>query len=216
VRYERLMGALAETGLADPDQSCAPELVETWIHLRRPEDAWTVARSFSAKAEAKGEPWALARAERAVGLCETGARAERHFGDAIRLHAETPDRYERARTELAFGSRLRRDRNRGRARPLLRSALESFELLGATPWADKAAAELLATGERVHRREANAMDELTSQERQIAQLLSAGRTTREAAAALFISPKTVEYHLRHVYLKLGIQSRAALAELFGS
>jgi DNA-binding CsgD family transcriptional regulator len=63
--------------------------------------------------------------------------------------------------------------------------------------------------------EANAMDDLTSQERQIAQLLSAGRTTREAAAALFISPKTVEYHLRHVYVKLGIRSPAALAELFG-
>jgi regulatory LuxR family protein len=104
--------------------------------------------------------------------------------------AETLDRYERARTELAFGSRLRRDRNRARARPLLRSALGSFELLGATPWAHKAAAELLSTGERVHHREAKAVDELTPQERQIAQLLSSGRTTREAAAALLISPKT--------------------------
>jgi DNA-binding CsgD family transcriptional regulator len=213
--YERLMAALAETGVADPDQSCAPELVETYIHLRRPEDAWTAARSFSEKAEAKGQPWALARAARAVGMCETSARAEGHFDNAMRLHAQTPDRYEKARTELAFGSRLRRDRNPSRARSLLRSALSVFEDLGATPWADRAAQELLATGERVLRREANAMDELTPQERQIAQLLSSGRTTREAAAALFISPKTVEYHLRHVYLKLGIRTRAALAELLG-
>ncbi len=87
--------------------------------------------------------------------------------------------------------------------------------MGATPWADKAAAELEATGETAHRREAEAIDELTPQERQIAQLLAEGRTTRQAAAALFISPKTVEYHLRHVYLKLGIRSRAALAETFG-
>jgi DNA-binding CsgD family transcriptional regulator len=216
VHYERLMAALAETGLADPDQSCAPELVETYMHLRRPEDAWTVARSFSGRAEAKGQPWALARAARAVGICETSARAERHFHEAMRLHAQTPDRYEKARTELAFGSRLRRDRSRQQARSLLRSALASFEDLGATPWADRAAQELLATGERVLRRETDAMDELTPQERQIAQLLSSGRTTREAAAALFISPKTVEYHLRHVYLKLGIRSRAALTEKFGS
>jgi DNA-binding CsgD family transcriptional regulator len=210
------MDALAETGLADPDQSCAPELVETYVHLRRPDDAWAAARKFSTQAEAKGQPWALARAQRALGMCQSSLRAERHFSDALQLHAQTADRYEAARTQLAFGSRLRRDRNRSQARPLLRSALESFEHLGATPWADRAASELLATGEHVHRREAEAMDELTSQERQIAQLLSEGRTTREAAAALFISPKTVEYHLRHVYLKLGIRSRASLAQLFAS
>ena len=127
----------------------------------------------------------------------------------------TPDRFETARTELAFGARLRRERRRVEARPLLASALSTFEELGATPWADRAAQELQATGETVRRREASAMDELTPQERQIAQLLARGRTTREAAAALFISPKTVEYHLRHVYLKLDIRSRAALAALFG-
>jgi DNA-binding CsgD family transcriptional regulator len=101
------------------------------------------------------------------------------------------------------------------ARPLLRSALDTFERLGARPWADNAARELEATGERAHRREAAAADDLTPQERQIAQLLSQGRTTRETAAALFVSPKTVEYHLRHIYLKLGIRSRTALAESIG-
>jgi len=101
------------------------------------------------------------------------------------------------------------------SRPFLSSALRAFEDLGAMPWADRAGQELQATGETVHRREADVMDELTPQERQIAQLLAKGRTTREAAASLFISPKTVEYHLRHVYLKLDIRSCAALAERFG-
>jgi DNA-binding CsgD family transcriptional regulator len=217
--YESLREGLATTGLSDPDQSCTPELVETYVHLSRLEEATVAAREFAASAAAKGQPWSLARAERALALCDPGGDqrdgAERHFTRALELHAETPDLYETARTQLAFGAWLRRDRHRVRARPLLRAALSTFEGLGARPWADKAAAELEATGETVHRREAEAIDELTPQERQIAQLLAEGRTTRQAAAALFISPKTVEYHLRHVYLKLGIRSRSALAETFG-
>jgi DNA-binding CsgD family transcriptional regulator len=213
--YEALLAALTATGLADPDQSCAPELVETYVHLGQFQDAARVAKEFGAKARAKGQPWSLARAERAFGLCETGATAQAHFRAALRHHAQTPDQYEEARTQLAFGSRLRRDRRRMDSRPLLRSALRTFEQLGAAPWADTAARELHATGETAHRREARAIDELTPQELQIAQLLAHGLTTREAAAALFLSPKTVEYHLRHVYLKLGIRSRAALAQLLG-
>lgn len=212
--YEALQSALAATCLADPDQSCAPELVEAYVHLGRLEDARRVATQFAAGAAAKARPWSLARAERSLGLCEHGPSAEAHFQAAMQLHAGTPDQYETARTELAFGAWLRRDRRRMQSRPFLRSALRTFEELGAAPWADKAAHELHATGESVQRREANAMDELTPQERQIAFLLARGRTTREAAAALFLSPKTVEYHLRHVYLKLGISSRSELAERF--
>jgi DNA-binding CsgD family transcriptional regulator len=213
--YEALEAALAATGLADPDQSCAPELVEAYVHLGRADEADRLAREFADRALAKGQPWSLARAERALGISAPDGEADDHFGRALDLHARTPDLFETARTELAYGSRLRRERQRVEARPHLRSALETFERLGAAPWADKAAAELEATGETVRRREANAMDDLTPQERQIAQMLASGRTTREAAAALFISPKTVEYHLRHVYLKLDIRSRDALAELFG-
>jgi DNA-binding CsgD family transcriptional regulator len=214
--YETLESHLATVGLSDPDQSCAPELVETYVRLGRLEEAHRVGTEFAAKAEAKAQPWSLARAERALGLCETGASAEARFRAALSRHLETPDSYEKARTELAFGAWLRRRRRRVEARTFLRSALRVFEQLGAAPWAEKAAHELRATGETVRRREADAMDELTPQERQIAQLLAEGRTTRETAAALFISPKTVEYHLRHVYLKLDIRSRAALAERFGS
>ena len=95
----------------------------------------------------------------------------------------------------------------------LRQAVAAFDRLGATGWADLAAAELKATGETARRREPSTAADLTPQERQIALLLADGRSTREAAAAMFLSPKTIEYHLRNVYTKLGIHSRAELAPL---
>ena len=211
--YEALEAALSARGLADPDQSCAPELVEVYVHQDRGDDARRVAASFSRKATAKGQPWSLARASRAAGLCASD-EAEPLLREALELHAATPDRYETARTELAFGSWLRRARRRTEARPVLRSALDTFEALGAGPWADKAVHELRATGETAQRRSSPSATGLTPQERQVAQLLAGGRTTREAAAALFLSPKTVEYHLRHVYQKLGMRTRAELAEQF--
>jgi DNA-binding CsgD family transcriptional regulator len=119
--------------------------------------------------------------------------------------------FETARTRLAYGERLRRTRNRVLSRAQLRLALETFEHLDAAPWAERARTELAATGERLRRRDPSTIDELTPQELQIAMLLAGGRTTRETAAALFLSPKTIEYHLRHVYLKLGIHSREELA-----
>jgi DNA-binding CsgD family transcriptional regulator len=210
--YEALESLLEARRFADPDQSCAPELVEARMRLGRKQDAAALAHRFSEQALAKGQPWSLARAERALALCSDGAHADAHYEAALELHAKTPDLYETARTELAYGAHLRRARRRVEARPVLCSALARFEHLNAKPWADRAAQELQATGETVRRREPGGVEHLTPQERQIAQLLAQGRTTREAAAALFLSPKTVEYHLRHVYLKLGIRSRDALAE----
>jgi DNA-binding CsgD family transcriptional regulator len=127
-------------------------------------------------------------------------------------HEQTPDVFEAARTRLAYGERLRRARNRVLAREQLRAAADIFERLDARPWADRARAELAATGETRRQRGPSTIDELTPQELQIALLLTAGRTTRETAAALFLSPKTVEYHLRHVYQKLGIHSRDELEQ----
>jgi DNA-binding CsgD family transcriptional regulator len=112
---------------------------------------------------------------------------------------------------LAYGQRLRRARNRVLARGQLHAAAETFERLDARPWAERARTELAATGETLRRRDPSTIDELTPQELQIALLLAAGKTTRETAAALFLSPKTIEYHLRHVYLKLDIHSREELA-----
>lgn len=117
-----------------------------------------------------------------------------------------------ADTRLAYGARLRRARNRVLARDLLRSALDIFEQLGASPWAEQARAELAATGGKHRRPHAHAIDQLTPQELQIAITIASGKTTKETAAALFLSPKTIEYHLRHVYQKLGIHSRDELAK----
>src|SRR5262249_23555689 len=100
---------------------------------------------------------------------------------------------------------------RVRAREELRAALELFERLGAAPWAELARGELAATGETARRRDASTLDALTPQELQIALLIGDGKTTRETAAALFLSPKTIEYHLRHIYRKLDIASRRELA-----
>jgi DNA-binding CsgD family transcriptional regulator len=96
--------------------------------------------------------------------------------------------------------------------PLRDGQVNIFEQLGASPWAEQARAELAATGEKRRRPHAHAIDLLTPQELQIAISLAAGKTTKETAAALFLSPKTVEYHLRHVYQKLVIHSRDELAE----
>jgi DNA-binding CsgD family transcriptional regulator len=95
----------------------------------------------------------------------------------------------------------------------LRAALHIFERLEAQPWAERARAELAASGETLRRRDPSTVDALTPQELQIALLLASRKTTRETAAALFLSPKTVEYHLRHVYQKLGINSRDDLARI---
>jgi DNA-binding CsgD family transcriptional regulator len=211
-QFGRLEALLAELGLADVDLSPAPELVDALVRVGRDGEARQAAARYAARAAAKGQPWALARAARALALTSPDADIDRHFEAALEHHARTLDSFELARTQLCQGSRLRRARRRTEARPPLRSALSTMEALGAVPWADQAAGELRATGETARRRDAAAADRLTPQELQVARMLAGGRTTREAAAALFLSPKTVEYHLRHVYVKLGIRSRAELTD----
>lgn len=211
-RYADLESWLGQIGVLDVDLSPAPELAESLLLLGRADEARAVATGYSARAEAKGQPWAKARAARAAALLAPENELDVSFCTALELHDRTLDAFETARTRLAYGSRLRRARQRVAARPQLRAALRTFESLGARPWADAAAGELRATGESATVGGTTGLDELTPRERQIAVLIVEGRTTREAAAALFLSPKTVEYHLRHVYTKFAITSRAELAE----
>ncbi len=211
--FEHQQQLLRDLGITDADLSPAAELTDAYTRLGLSDQAQRTAAEFMASATAKGQPWSLARALRCQGLLAADSGSSRYFEQAMRLHEQTPDAFETARTQLAYGERLRRDRNRVLAREQLRAAADTFERLDASPWADRAYAELAATGETRRRPGPNTIDELTPQELQIALLLTAGKTTRETAAALFLSPKTVEYHLRHVYQKLGINSRDQLAHM---
>jgi DNA-binding CsgD family transcriptional regulator len=215
-RYASLVALLEASRIRDVDLSPAPELAEVLLRTGDVEQATRVAAEHRRQAERKGRPWSLARAWRTTGLLSVDDDLDASFGTALSLHAETPDLYELARTNLAYGSRLRRARRRIDARAPLEQAYQAFERLGARPWATAAADELAATGVTVAPHGATGLDLLTPRERQIVLLLVDGRTTRETAGALFLSPKTVEYHLRHVYTKLGITNRRELADLVAS
>jgi len=210
--FEHQQQLLRDYGITDADLSPAADLTDVYTRLARGEEAQRAAAEYMAAASAKGQPWPLARALRCQGLVAADDACSPYFEEALRLHDQTPDVFEAARTRLAYGERLRRARNRVLAREQLRAAADMFERLGARPWADRAQAELAATGETRRPRDPSTIEDLTPQELQIAFLLAAGRTTRETAAAVFLSPKTVEYHLRHVYQKLRIHSREELEQ----
>ena len=210
--FEHERQLLLDHAITDADLSPAAELTDAYTRLGLGDEARRAADEYLGAATAKGQPWPIARALRCQGLVAADSDCAAYFERAIRLHEQTPDVFEAARTRLAYGERLRRARNRVLARQQLRAAADIFERLDARPWADRARGELAATGETRRQRGPSTIDELTPQELQIALLLAAGRTTRETAAALFLSPKTVEYHLRHVYQKLGIHSRDELEQ----
>jgi DNA-binding NarL/FixJ family response regulator len=159
-------------------------------------------------------PLHAAIALRLRGLA-AGDGAEDYFEQALELHAVAPCPLEASRTRLAYGERLRRAGQRVRAREHLRTALDGFERLGAAVWAERCRKELTATGETVRARSApSGPEELTPQEFQVAQAVVRGATNKQAASALFLSPKTVEFHLGNAYRKLGVRNRTELAHRY--
>jgi DNA-binding CsgD family transcriptional regulator/DNA polymerase III delta prime subunit len=164
-------------------------------------------------AEQTGAAWATAAAAHTHALLADGTQAQTLFERALQAHARSPRRPDRARTQLAFGEYLRRSRRRIDAREHLRSALETFEDLQATRWAARARQELRASGETARKRDSSNTTDLTAQELHVATLIRHGLNNRDAAAQLFVSPRTVDFHLRNVFTKLGISSRAELAAL---
>ena len=189
----------------------APDLIEAYSRAGRRTEAAEALETLEAQADATQCAWALSAAARCRGLLADSASCEREFLRALDWHKRTPTPFDQARTELCFGEQLRRMRRGADARAYLRSALQTFDRLGATPWAGRARSELAATGETAGPTPDNDLSELTPQELQLALIVGHGATNKEAAAALFISPKTVEAHLHRIYVKLGIRSRTDLA-----
>jgi DNA-binding CsgD family transcriptional regulator len=191
----------------------ALDLFDSAVRGDRLDLARTWLEEVAAFAQGARTPAALAVVEHGRALLADGADAERHFEQALAAHADSPRLPDRARTELAFGEWLRRARRRVDAREHLRTALTLFEQLGAAPWAERAAQELRASGETARRRDVSTATDLTAQERQVASLVRQGLSNRDAAARLFVSPRTIDFHLRNVFTKLGVTSRAELTAL---
>jgi DNA-binding CsgD family transcriptional regulator len=191
----------------------APDLVEAYARAGRREEALALVGEFEARSARTGSLWARAAVARLRALLAPDAEMRAGFDAALALHDGLPMPFERARTLLCFGERLRRARQRADAREPLKAALETFERLGARGWAERTRTELRATGEQQARRAETAAEQLTPHELQIAVLVAQGMTNREAAAALFLSPKTIEYHLGQIYRKLDVRGRAQLARL---
>ncbi|HEX8497823.1 MAG TPA: helix-turn-helix transcriptional regulator, partial [Actinomycetales bacterium] len=163
-------------------------------------------------AQGTGSRWAAAVTEHGAAVLAEGAQVGVHLSRALELHEGSPRRLDAARAHLAYGEWLRRERRRVDARPHLRLALQTFEDLGARRWAERAAQELRASGERAKRRDVEeTAPRLTPTELQVARLVGQGLATRDVAAQLFVSPRTVDFHLRNVFTKLGVTSRAELA-----
>jgi DNA-binding CsgD family transcriptional regulator len=188
------------------------ELIEPATRTGRTELATEALTRLAGKARATGTDWALGIESRSRALLSKGSRAEGQFRTAIEHLGRTRVRAELARTHLLYGEWLRRESRRVDARIQLRAAHELFTAIGIEAFAERARRELLATGEKVRKRTVETRDELTAQERQIARLARDGLSNPEIGARLFLSPRTVEWHLRKVFSKLGIHSRRELAD----
>jgi DNA-binding CsgD family transcriptional regulator len=189
-----------------------PDIAEAAARAGDPAWAGEVTEVYARWASSTGQAWALAVAARCRGLCDSSAHAERHFTEALRWHSGAGRPMEEARTRLVYGEFLRRRKRRADAAAQLTSAVEIFDRLGAAAYGRRARSELAATGLAAARAEApGVLAALTRQEYQIARLAAEGKSNREIAAELFLSPRTVGYHLYKAYPKLGISSRTQLA-----
>jgi DNA-binding CsgD family transcriptional regulator len=193
-----------------------PELAEAAsrtgdVELVRAAHEWLSERTRVIPSE-----WARGIEARVGALLSEGDAADRLYRESVTLLGRTRARVELARTHLLYGEWLRRERRRTDARGQLRIAHEMFTAMGAEAFADRAGRELLATGETARKRTFETRDQLTAQERQIARLARDGLSNPEIGARLFISPRTVKYHLRKVFIKLGISSRNELDRVLPS
>ena len=212
-RYEAAMdGAQRASDDGDFGYSGAalPELIEAATRCGRPDVAAAALLRLEERALAAGTDWALGILARSRALVSAGDAADAFHGEAIERLERTRIRAELARARLLYGEWLRREGRRIDARDQLRTAHEMFSRFGAEAFAERARRELLVTGETARRRTEDTRNLLTPQEAQIAHMASDRQTNPEIGASLFISPRTVEYHLHKVFTKLAISSRADL------
>jgi DNA-binding CsgD family transcriptional regulator len=215
-RYEEALAAAVEASRVLPELSIAAwalsELIEAAARTGNGELAADALARLGEHTQGTGSDWALGLHARGRALLSEGDAAERLYREAIDRLARTRLQPDLARARLLYGEWLRRASRRVDARAQVRSAFELFQAIGMEGFAERARIELLATGERVRKRSPETRDELTAQELQIAQLARDGHSNPEIGARLFLSPRTVEWHLRKVFSKLGIRSRHELAE----
>lgn len=188
-----------------------PDLVEVCVRAGKLREAEELVSELVAQNVFSAAPQARARLLRVRALVAGDDDYGDVFEQSVALDLETGMDFLRARTLLCYGERLRRDRQRVMARVMLRGALEVFDSLDALPWSQRARLELAATGERLEAHEMSSTGHLTPQELQIAVLVAEGKGNKEVAATLFLSIRTVEFHLTRVYRKLAVANRAALA-----
>ena len=202
------------SGAKDPVMAALmlPDKIEAAVRAGRLDAARAALAHFQAWAEHSGAPSAQPRLASCRAQLAEGETATEHYEQALHLRADARP-FDLARIRLLYGEHLRRERRRSEARTQLRAALEGFERLGADPWAERARAELRATGETARKRDPSTVDQLTAQELQIARYVAAGLSNKEVAAQLFLSPRTIDAHLRNVFSKLGIKSRTQLARV---
>ena len=215
----RYSDALAASEQAGTDQHelgvstwVPTEFIEAAVRAGVPERAGGPLRRLQDISRASGTDWALGVEARSRALVSEPQEAERLYREAIERLGRTRVRVALARAHLLYGEWLRRQGRRVEARAQLRAAHQSYAAMGMGGFAERARRELVATGETVRKRTVDARDELTAQETQIARLAADGRTNPEIGAQLFISPRTVEWHLHKVFTKLGISSRRELGQ----
>jgi DNA-binding CsgD family transcriptional regulator len=214
-RYDAALAAAQQ--VAERDELGLPgwalsEVVEAGVRAGLAETAVAGLERLQERTRAAGTDWALGIEARSRALVSEGPDAEDAFREAIDRLEGTRIAIHHARARLLYGEWLRRAGRRLDARPQLRRAHEALSAFGAEAFAERARRELLATGETARKRRSETFDELTAQQRLIAGLAADGRTNPEIGAQLFISPRTVEYHLHKVFSKLGISSRRELRD----
>jgi DNA-binding CsgD family transcriptional regulator len=188
------------------------ELIEAATRTGRGDLARAALDRLTAVTDVAGSDWAKGVEARSRALVSHGQEADSGYTEAVDRLNRTPLRPELARAHLLYGEWLRRQHRRLDARHHLRTAYDLFVAMGADAFAERTRGELLATGEKVRKRDVGTFNQLTPQEEHIARLARDGRTNPEIAAELFISTRTVEWHLRKVFAKLGVASRRELRQ----